>query len=755
MQKTSKLLWSCIAGISAVVCLGAVNANAAGGRAMSGGVNAGRSIARMPTMPTISINTVGTHAVSDVTYPETPTPTPTPEPTPEPTPDTPSDCPDGGVRNSEFTVDNCMQSLLMCVQSGVLPNGLNDLFNEDLRNSIINGMGLCASQVDKCIHDVRVDCDYIYHSTADVWLDFNSRIVQPEYYNFVLRKTGLTPHQAENVCWLLDKNTYGKSFAAVSASDQVTSEYNQKVGAYNSQMGGVLIKANPLGATVNTTANGNTEGVDGERGHYARWDATNAVCKVRVAAYNKDQLITNKWLFGAVGDDKAAEVWQDAGSSFTCNKDLFDFSLMNKTKTAAVIALPGGALLGAGIGAATGHKAHSFNCENKDARKELWKEIQKSGFQLKLNNYLSDIMADLSSEDGFDEVKCQAVVDLYNRYERAIRARDICQKSDKICKLTIIDDGIKSFSGEEIFDTCGALDKVEINRVNGTARFTDAKLITAHGSGDLKIDPDSAEMILNCKDTCRTKKLSKSEYITVDCSFVTLKNGGNGALDDEIAGVCHGGLNGCVNETTLSRDIAELKVIFDKLTVLQKGTKDTRGKNAAIGAGIGVGAGGIATAITAFVEKNNISCHVGDGLNAVPMGKSYTIDSLKDFYVKWNLRVADSINPTARVTSCLDWINTCGLYKTEEECKAVEINYQRPNRNTTVLVRSACVMSGSVCIENRPVAVSYGACDPDEDPTEPGEEPGEEPGGEEPGTEPGTGGTTRGGGTSIIQHKGH
>ena len=78
--------------------------------------------------------------------------------------------------------------------------------------------------------------------------------------------------------------------------------------------------------------------------------------------------------------------------------------------------------------------------------------------------------------------------------------------------------------------------------------------------------------------------------------------------------------------------------------------------------------------------------------------------------MKWNLRVADSISPTARITSCQDWIDTCGMYTTPDECRAVEINYQRPGRNTTTLVRSACRMSGSVCIENRSVAVSYGAC---------------------------------------------
>ena len=217
----------------------------------------------------------------------------------------------------------------------------------------MNGMRLCQTQIDKCIRDVRVDCRNIYAATTDVWLDFNSRVIQPEYYNFVLRKTGLTPNQAENTCLLLDRNTYGESFAAVSDRNDVNTEYNKRVGAYNEARGGSLSKNNPQGVEVNTT------GYDGNRGHYARWDASKAECLVRVAAYNKDNLITNSWLFGVVGDDTPAEVWQKAGSTFTCNKDLFDMSLLNKTKTTAAVAVPGGAVLGAAIGAGAGAAAYN------------------------------------------------------------------------------------------------------------------------------------------------------------------------------------------------------------------------------------------------------------------------------------------------------------------------------------------------------------------------------------------------------------
>lgn len=729
MQKTSKLLWSCIAGMTAIVC---VSGAYAASRSVVATSNSGRT--RMPTMPTMSINTIGTHAVSGVT---------TTGGNGSAIPDVPNgggngggnggngggngghgggngghgggdnngDCPDGGVRNSSFTVDDCMQSVLNCVQSGVLPHGLNDLFNEDLRNSIINGMGICASEVDKCIREVRVDCRSIYDSSVDAWLDFNSRIVQPEYYNFVLRRTGLTPNQAENVCELLDKNTYGRSFAAVATNGGVTSEYNDKVGAYNEQMNGSLSKNQPQGPMVNNTANGNVSGVDGERGHYARWDATNAVCKVRVAAYNKDKLITNNWLFGALGDDRAAEVWQDAGSTFTCNKDLFDFSLLNDTSTVAATALPGGALVGAGVGALAGHDARAFDCNDDDMRKELWQRIKDKKLDNTLSTYLSE-----SVPLSFDANSqwCEDLRTLYDKYNGIKSELKTCSDGKmeiyetSTCEM-VITQGEKETN--ITLPSCGAMDavldggKVELDGgivINGkkmtigSAAAIDLNEQKVKGGDKTVIDA-----IRECKGNCKTK----TEPNTEACKFVTMKK------TERVADIkCNGSAPGCVEKGVAENQVRDLDKVYNNIGDILMGQKSNRGKSALVGAGVGLGAGGVATAITAFVERNNISCHVGDGLNTVGFGKAFTIDSLKDFYVKWNLRVADSISPTARVTSCADWIATCGMYTTAEDCKAVQINYQKPGRNTTTLVRGACKMSGSVCIENRSVAVSYGAC---------------------------------------------
>ena len=165
MQKKSNLLWSCLAGIAALVCFGA-DVNAAG-RSMVAGTSAGA--ARMPTMPTMSINTIGTHAIAGVAVDQpAPAPTPVPQPEPQPQPEPVPTCDDGSVVNSDFTVNDCMQSILNCVQGGGLADGLNTLFNRDLRNSIINGMGVCAADIDRCIREVRVDCKNIYDSSVDV-----------------------------------------------------------------------------------------------------------------------------------------------------------------------------------------------------------------------------------------------------------------------------------------------------------------------------------------------------------------------------------------------------------------------------------------------------------------------------------------------------------------------------------------------------------------------------------------------------------
>ncbi len=690
-----------IFGISAVsLAVSAIVSNAdavdARGRAAyADGATTSRgaaSTARMPTMPVMPINTLGNmqpNIPSAPTIPPIPDKPDTPDIPDEPdvpdTPDTPTpECPDGGVKDSTYTVTNCMNDVLLCVNTGGLAGGLTDLFNEDLRNSIVNGMGLCSAQVERCVSTVRRNCENVYHASADVWIDFNARKVQPEYYNFVLRKTGLTPNQAENTCRLLDKNTYGASFNAVANNGTVTSEYNNPVGAYNSQNGNVLIKTNPQGATVND----NNPGVDGQRGHYARWDAKNAECLIRVAAYNKDEQITNSWLFGAAGNDQVAETWKAAGDSFTCNKDLFGFSLMNQTNTAAVVGVGGGAVVGAGVGAIAGHGAREFSCATRAQRLELGEQLRASNSVAILNDYLA---ADSTVSANFDElsdIQCEDIVDLYATYrqlETAVKACDA--KTDKYVIRDIVDK----------------------TNITVTATCEEYIIRGADNTEIVKCLMDEAQLATAAKDAVEAALQERLPEIikaitSGPCTFKPINLAKAAGRD-----IYCDGEQGCKKASETRVELARLGRVLDKLTILD-GEESNMGKSIGIGAAVGAGTGGLATAITAYVERSNISCHVGDGLAQVGLGKVYSIDNLKDFYVKWNLRLPDTVSPTAKVVNCADWQRTCATFTDLNQCKAAQINYQPANATSPTLVHSACAVSGSECIENTAVAKSYGAC---------------------------------------------
>lgn len=679
MQDMLKTLKKCLVCLSVITVTGAVFADtpargyAATGRSGRDNTNA----ARMPIMPILPVNAVGNVTLSSDNVDPTPNPNPDPDPNPNPEPDTPvptPECPDGGIANSTYTVESCMNDVLGCVNGGALPNGINSLFNEDLRNSIVNGMGLCLTQVENCVTMVRRNCQNVYASSSDVWLDFNARKVQPEYYSFVLRMTGLTPTQAENTCLLLDRNTYGVAFDAVSVNDQVTSEYAKNIGAYNGQMNNTLSKANPLGAEINKT------GIDGKRGYYARWDAENAQCLLRVAAYNKDDHITNSWLFGVVGDDSPAEIWQAAGSTFTCNKDLFGFSLMPKTKTTAAVAIPGGTLLGAGIGALAGHGDRDFDCSDENMRTQLFKKLQESGKIGSLNQFIE---TDLSNADKtMSLAQCREIVNLYDLWQMGKEALSMCD--DKSSQLTII------------------LEKIEQESVTICGTGADSK----NCGTDLTEDAYN-KICADVETDCQGKTLAdfKNLQKAKKCRFRDL----NLSYRDGTDVYCDGTGKDCIEKDKFDQELKMLATIFNSIDLLE-GQKSNRLKTTLIGAGTGAAVGGTATAITAFVERNNINCRVADGLARVGFGKSYTIDRLRDFYVKWALNLPNTIAPTAVVTNCDNWQLTCALFTDADECSRVQFNYRPGNLSSTTLVQNPCKPSGSACIANLAVAQSNGAC---------------------------------------------
>ena len=680
-----------LSAVSVAVCALVGVADAATGRAGYSNVRATgpASVARMPSMPTLPINSVG-NISTDVPTGGTNV---VPEPPVEP------ECPDGGVKNSAYTVDMCMDDVLRCINNGALPNGLNNLFNEEVRHAVENGMGLCISQIEKCVTDVRRDCANVYRSAADVWIDFNSRKVQPEYYNFVLRKTGLTPNQAENTCRLLDKNTYGASFAAVADDGTTTAEYNKTVGAYNSQQGNMLVKTNPQGVKVN---DGNT-GVDGSRGHYARWDAETATCLIRVAAYNKDKHISNSWLFGAAGNDKPAEVWKAAGDTFSCNKDLFGFSLMNDTSTVAVVGIGGGTVLGAGIGAIAGHGKREFNC-NLGKHRELLMDELKDGRAVGILNEYIDKDVDISKKS-MEEETCDEIVELFDKYYQYETAIAECKDAEYLYSSSItVNMTFDETNGEEaaVRNTASWCLENGHKTVSACKNFLNRECVNA-GS------VEACEALLLKKGVVFTS-VSQGAKTLVDGQDCTLK-----ALNlDKKEGLgiycSKGGI--CITASNVETELKRLNSVFGKdiTNLMINGEKSNMAKSVGIGAAVGAGTGGLATAITAFVERNNISCRVGDGLEQVAFNKSYSIDTLKDFYVKWNLRVPDVVAPTATITDCQSWKNTCATFADLEQCATAQFNYKPAGASTTTLVYSVCTVSGSACIENYPVAQSQGAC---------------------------------------------
>lgn len=700
-----------MSAVSMAVCamFTAAEAVQATGRAGYANVRAGasnNSVVRMPTMPTLPMISVGNISTNIPTggvtvpnvpdVPDVPDNPDTPDDPVDPEPPVEPECPDGGVRNSAYTVDMCMDDVLHCVNNGALPNGLNNLFNEEVRHAVENGMGLCISQVERCIREVRRDCAYVYRSAADVWIDFNSRKVQPEYYNFVLRKTGLTPNQAENTCRLLDKNTYGPSFSAVANDGRTTAEYDKTVGAYNSQQGNMLVKTNPQGVQVN---DGNP-GVDGSRGHYARWDAESATCLIRVAAYNKDKHISNSWLFGAAGDDKPAEVWMAAGETFSCNKDLFGFSLMNDTSTVAVVGIGGGTVLGAGIGAIAGHGKREFDCSRDSHREMLMAELKDGRAVGILNEYLAD-KVDITQKV-MEESSCNEIMELFDKYYQYETAIAECKDAEYLYSSSI--------TIELSFDTEAGVQAVAPWCFTNNHKTVDAC------KNALRRECNSKGSVEACKNWLDDNKISYTSVSETDKSLMdgqdcTLKALNLDKKNGE--GIYCSQSGKCITASNVETELKRLNSVFNKSVtdLMVNGEKSNMAKSIGIGAAVGAGTGGLATAITAFVERNNINCRVGDGLEQVAFNKSHSIGSLKDFYVKWNLRVPDVIAPTALVTDCQSWKNTCAAFADLEQCADAQFNYKPAGAPTTTLVRSACKVSGSACIENYPVARSYGACE--------------------------------------------
>ncbi len=577
----------------------------------------------------------------------------------------------------EYNIDDCMNDILRCVNGGALPGGLNDLFDADARNMIFSAGGVCVTQIENCMANViGVDKKPVYRSPIDVWYEFNQRKIQPEYYNFVLRQTGLTPFQAQETCKRLDNEMYGTSFAARGDTDNLSYEYNRGLNAYNKAS--EKVTTNEFSHKyMNGKGSGTVknDSVDGKRGYYARWDATQGQCLVRVAAYNNEKLVTNSWLWGAIGDDTPAEVWKKTGDSFKCNKDLFGFALLNQTKTVALVGVGGGTLLGAGIGAATGKSKHSFDCSSAKDRKQLFDSITDADKKI-LTAYGVDIANELKQD------QCTSLVKLYRKYEAITEDLLNCgQKGDGddfievASMLTVPDNADASWYGANILPCykANAMDGKKCDDVlNNLCQKEDiktkeacekalepyTKITVGSGTNAKPLLQIFSVEVKSGKALCKFKALkTKVDPEDIHC-------GANEETDE----------NTCFSAAGIKPQVNEIAPVMSHLS-MDGQDKDTHGQNAGIGAAVGAAAGGVATAITAFVERSNITCHVGDNLAKVGMGKSYNIESLRDFYVKWGLNLSD-LQPTAdeSVTSAAVWADVCNKYNDDlGTCQMVKV----------------------------------------------------------------------------------
>jgi hypothetical protein len=596
---------------------------------------------------------------------------------------------------ASYTIEDCMNALLACINSGALSGGLTDLYDSNIRNSIISGSGICRSVVDNCVARLAV-----YHSASDVWIDFNSRVIQPQYYNFVLRKTGLTPNQAENTCWLLDKNTYGSSFAAVTSDNMVMNEYGKIVHSYNMtdnqvatwggetgsskadrpNAGASSEKKNPQGVDVNTDA-----WYDGNRGHYARWDAKTGECLVRIAAYNKNDLIYNNWLFGAAGDEKAAEVWKVAGTSFTCNKSLFEFSLLNNTATVAVVGA-GATGLATGITAVSSINAQKkntgiFDCDNEKHRKELRQAIRDNNLEGALQLYIEPKSS--SSVEGKNPDTD------YSKTDPTLMSSDTELNHTACVEIVNLQDELQRIKQDPCYSKAAGNSIILNLKVNGIV----ASNSSSTGSNVTKglCDEDG--------NTFKWRAL--------------IKNYQSRCTECKESGIC------CTNPEITKLEIDQLSNNLSKISdILRDGGKEMNKvlRNSLIAAGVGAGATGLATAITAFVEKNNINCRIGDDLDRVAMGKSGKIDTLKNYYTKWNLKLPETAGPapTVFITDCATWQTACGNITGIPQCIGATIHYKPAGAASALMIHNACAIDSASgkCIENKPVAISHGACSP-------------------------------------------
>lgn len=701
-------------------------------------------------------------------------------------------------------LEDCMAKLKSCI-SGAFPDGIADLYDPKIREAVFYGqeierVAICQTTIDSCRINVKYPNGKLYFANdSDIWAEFTKRIIQPAYYSLVMGTTGMTPEQAENTCLLLDRNTYGKSYARTTGdADNPDGEYGKTINPFNNK-GNQSDKENTRGVKVNNTDN---------RGYYARWDAKNGQCLVRVGAYRKDNLIYDNWgLSGGsdgsksgIGTKKAAEIWVKTGDSFTCSQDAFEFALKNATKTVALWGGIGGTVVGTvtGIGiGATKDKDKSvtledINCSKKNDREILADSLEKlpessntfAKNRLEVNNFSSlteaqcnqikNLKSESWSESDWDGKSLLNQCKSANFTFGSSAATTPTVKQDNInvsheqcsgnsCNRTgnphtFIIDNITSGCREQVHSVVGPIlekcDKKDNQKKPtysgfGSDSSSETKLVYKYsilGTNDctgnkIKSAVEEKAKAVECQITTSQQSQATEVVESQKNSFCEkvirslLNKGVTGCTRDDALNECsikdntgdyYWAYDNFYEKTCLYKQDGESKSdqdsrIFcvdktgtksvsdsDKLKEFQedlaadletKTNKDKAaniGKGAAIGAASGIALAGIATGITAAVESKQINCRVGDDLERIAFKKSYTIPSLRDFYVKWalNLTPVDGPIDSKNVQTYAEWMSDCSL-ATQDECESKSVVVLSGNT-----IQNACTWTGSKCVVN-------------------------------------------------------
>ena len=297
------------------------------------------------------------------------------------------------------------------------------------------------------------------------------------------------------------------------------------------------------------------------------------------------------------------------------------------------------------------------------------------------------------------EEQCDSIVKLFDKYLDYKVEYDLCSgdvTSEEI-RVAIV---IKDCAEDDTVDSCEQVLKDD----NPYKKYFKYCKDAPNANVENKNLYAKKDKVLECIQHLATDVIPTLN--NPECKFVHMLAEGNDVLcADRDSGKC-------ASKEEISEELETLDKVFDsEMQDLLNGKEANFGKAIGVGAAVGAGAGGLATAITALVEHSNISCRVGDGLAQVGLNKAHKIDTLKDFYVKWNLRLPDVIAPTKSVTNYKELEQVCKLYG-QSECNDVQVSFKAGTTIETIHTICQFDTTRGQCLVNDTVAASHGLVPP-------------------------------------------